>query len=92
MHPNPITLSIQLPTMPDKPEWKLNGSIISVPDLPLNFLVSTLRDRVMEIIDAPLPLSRIRFDYGTKILSNTNTLASVNIDDGDTVQMTIRKK
>lgn len=92
MHPNPITISIQLPTMPEKPEWKLNGSIINVPDLPLNFLVSTLRDKVMAIIDAPLPLSRIRFDYGTKILSNTNTLASVNIDDGDTIQLSIRKK
>ncbi len=91
MHPEPINLSIQLPNMPDKAEWKLNGSIITVEDIPVNFLVSTLRERIKNIVDAPLPMSRIKLDYGTKTLSNASTLASVNLDEGDIVHMSIRK-
>ena len=31
LHPDPITIAVQLPSMPEKPEWKLDGSIIAVP-------------------------------------------------------------
>ena len=92
MHPNPISISVQLPTMPEKPEWKLNGSIITISDLPLNFLVSSLRDRIAGIIEAQLPISRMRLDFGTKVLSNASTLASVNLDEGDMIVLSIRKK
>jgi splicing factor 3A subunit 1 len=77
--------------MPEKPEWKLNGSIITLEDVPVNFLVSTLRERIKNIIDAPLPISRMKLDYGTKTLSNSSTLASMNIEDGDMLSMSIRK-
>lgn len=92
LHPNPISIAVQLPNMPEKPEWKLNGSIITIPDLPLNFLVSSLRDRIASIVGAQLPISRMRFDYGVKVLSNASTLASVNLDDGDMIVLSIRKK
>ncbi len=91
MHPEPVSISVQLPNMPDKPEWKLNGSIITVEDIPVNFLVSTLRERIKNIIDAPLPISRMKIDYGVKTLSNSSTLAGMNIGEGDMVSMSIRK-
>ncbi|TXT07320.1 hypothetical protein VHUM_03490 [Vanrija humicola] len=92
LHPEPISLSVQLPTMPDKPEWKLDGSIITVSDLPVNTLFSTLRERIKRTLDADLPISRLRIDYNGKVMSNGASLASVNLDDGDTVVMGVRKK
>lgn len=91
MHPDPIKISVQLPNVPDRPEWKLNGSIIDVEDLPMNFLISTLRDRIAKIIDAPLPIARMKIDFGPKTLSNASTLASVNLDEGDILHMSIRE-
>ncbi|WVR07251.1 hypothetical protein IAU60_004292 [Kwoniella sp. DSM 27419] len=92
LHPEPIALSIQLPDMPEKPEWKLNGSIITVPDLPVNTLFSTVRERIKRIVDADLPLSRLRLDYGPKVMNNASTLASVNLDDGDMLTLVVKKK
>ncbi|KAJ9095485.1 hypothetical protein QFC20_006628 [Naganishia adeliensis] len=90
MHPDPITLSVQLPSIPDKPEWKLNGAIIEIPDLPLNFLVSTLRDRIVKIIDAPLPMSKMQLAYGNANLKNGATLAATNLDDGDSILLSMK--
>lgn len=90
MHPDPIDIIVQLPNMPEKPEWKLTGNVLTVPELPLNFLFSTLRDRIAKLVDAPLPISRMKLDYGPKTLGNSSTLASVNLEDGDTITLTIR--
>lgn len=92
LHPDPITLSVQLPDMPDKPEWKLNGSVIEVPDLPVSTLFATLRERIKRVMDADLPISRLRLDYQGKIMNNSATLASVNLDDGDVVVLNVKKK
>lgn len=90
MHPDPVNVMIQLPNVPEKPEWKLDGNVLTVPELPLNFLVATLRDRIAKLLDAPLPISRMKLDYGPKTLGNSATLASVNLSDGDTIHLSIR--
>ena len=92
LHPDPIAISVQLPNMPDKPEWKLDGSVISIPDLPVNTLFSTVRERIKRIVDADLPISRLRLDYGQKVMSNASTMASVNLDEGDMLVLSVRKK
>ncbi|KAK8864174.1 hypothetical protein IAR55_001420 [Kwoniella newhampshirensis] len=92
LHPDPISVSIQLPNMPEKPEWKLNGSIITVPDLPVNTLFATIRERIKRIVDVDLPISRMRLDYGPKVMSNASTLASVNLDDGEMLTLVLKKK
>lgn len=92
LHPEPITLAVQLPDMPERPEWKLNGAIISLPDVPVSTLFSTLRERIKRAVDADLPVSRLRLDYEGKVMNNGSTLASVNIDEGDVLVMSVRKK
>jgi splicing factor 3A subunit 1 len=92
LHPDPITISVQLPSMPDKPEWKLDGSVIQVPDLHVKANFGMVRERIKRVVDADLPVSRIRLDFGPKVMSNASTLASVNLDEGDVLVMTIRKK
>lgn len=92
LHPHPIAVSIQLPNMPDKPEWKLNGSSVAVPDVPVGTTFGQLRERIKRAVDADLPMSRLKLEYNGKVMNNAATLASVNLDEGDVVVMSVRKK
>jgi len=83
MHPHPISLQVQLPSDPSKPDWKLDGTVISIPDLPLNLLVSTLRDRIRQHTGSAVPASRIRLSYLGKMLTNATSIASYNLEDED---------
>lgn len=43
---DPVTIMVQLPVYPDKPEWKCDGSTLPLEDVPLTALIGTLRDRI----------------------------------------------
>lgn len=92
LHPHPVAVSIQLPSMADKPEWKLDGSVIAVPDVPVNTTFGQLRERIKRAVDADLPISRLKLDFNGKVMNNAASLASVNLDEGDVVVMSVRKK
>ncbi|KIK59653.1 hypothetical protein GYMLUDRAFT_201006 [Collybiopsis luxurians FD-317 M1] len=89
MHPHPISLQVQLPTDNTKAEWKLDGRIVTIPDLPLNLLVSTLRERILQHIGSTVNVSRIRLSYAGKMLTNKSTIASYNMEDEELVVMTL---
>ncbi|PCH38337.1 hypothetical protein WOLCODRAFT_66080 [Wolfiporia cocos MD-104 SS10] len=88
MHPHPISLLVQLPVDPSKPEWKLDGRIVTIADVPLNLLVSTLRERIMQHT-GNMPASRMRLSYAGRMLTNMNTIASYNIEDEDLILLTV---
>jgi splicing factor 3A subunit 1 len=95
MHQHPISLQVQLPNDPSKPEWKLDGTVVTTPELPLNLLVSTLRDRILQHTESSLPTSRIRLAYAGKMLTNANSIASFNLEDEDVLVLSVsnaRKK
>ncbi|KAF5324685.1 hypothetical protein D9611_004360 [Ephemerocybe angulata] len=94
MHPHTISLQVQLPSEPSKPEWKLEGQTVTIPDLPMNLLVSTLRDRILLHTGSAVPVSRIRIMYMGKLLTNSSTIASYNLEDEDLVVLSVnaRKK
>ncbi|KAG1800831.1 Pre-mRNA splicing factor PRP21 like protein-domain-containing protein [Suillus plorans] len=89
MHPYTISLFVQLPNDPSKPEWKLNGQTVTVTDLPLTLLVSTLRDRINQVLGSNLPLSKVRISYAGKMLTNNSTIASHNLEEDDLVVLSI---
>ncbi|KAI6028332.1 Pre-mRNA splicing factor PRP21 like protein-domain-containing protein [Pisolithus orientalis] len=89
MHPYTISLSIQLPSDPSKPEWKLDGQVVTVSDLPLTLLVSTLRDRFLQTTGSTLPASRIRLSFMAKMLTNSNTIAFYNLEDEDLIVLSV---
>lgn len=80
---HPISLQVQMPSDPSTPEWKLDGNIVSIPDLPLNLLVSTLRDRILQVTGSSVPASRIRLSYAGKMLTNKSSIAAYNLEDED---------
>ncbi|KAI0262914.1 Pre-mRNA splicing factor PRP21 like protein-domain-containing protein [Gloeopeniophorella convolvens] len=90
LHPHPISLQVQLPADPTRPEWKLDGTVVTIPDLPLSLLVSSLRDRVIGATGSALPAGRVILSYGGKMLTNRNTIASYNLEDDDQLVLTVR--
>jgi len=90
LHPAPISLRIQLPSHPEKPEWKLDGTAAIVPDLPVTLLVSTLRDRIIQHLGSSLSAGKMRLAYGGTMLTNANNLASYNLEDEDLVTLSLR--
>lgn len=91
MHPIPISLLIQLPNMTDNADWKMDGTMATVPDLPLTLLVSTLRERIIRHLDSTLPAGRVKLTYMGKLLTNQQTIASYNLEDGDVLVLSIRE-
>ncbi|KAL6309126.1 Pre-mRNA splicing factor PRP21 like protein-domain-containing protein [Sparassis latifolia] len=89
MHPHPISLLVQLPKDPSKPDWQLDGRVVTIPDLPLNLLVSTLRERIVQHA-GNLPISRIRLAHAGKMLTNAHSIAMYNLEDEDLVVLSLR--
>ncbi|KAK0210563.1 Pre-mRNA splicing factor PRP21 like protein-domain-containing protein [Desarmillaria ectypa] len=89
MHPYPISLQVQLPNDTSKPEWKLDGSTVTIPDLPLNLLVSTLRDRIVQHTGISVPISRIRLSYAGKMLTNSSSIAVYNMEDEELLMLSV---
>ncbi|KAF8638509.1 hypothetical protein AX16_010492 [Volvariella volvacea WC 439] len=89
MHPHPISLQVQLPNDPTKPEWKLDGTTIMLSEIPMNLLVSTLRERILQHTGSTLPASRIRLSYAGKSLTNASTIALYNLEDEDVLIMSL---
>lgn len=89
MHPYPISLQVQLPNDTSRPEWKLDGSTVTVPDLPLNLLVSTLRDRIVQHTGISVPISRIRLSYAGKMLTNSSSIAVYNMEDEELLMLSV---
>lgn len=87
---HPISLRIQLPNDSSKPEWKLDGSVVTIQELPLNLLVSTLRDRFLQQTGSAVAASKIRLAYAGKMLTNKNTIASYNLEDEDLIVLSVR--
>ena len=81
---------IQMPNDPSKPEWKLDGGVVTLHDLPLNLLVSTLRDRILQQTGSMIPASKIRLSYAGKMLTNQQTIASYNLEHEDTLVLSVR--
>lgn len=90
LHPAPISLRVQLPSDPSKPEWKLDGSIVTVPDISISYLVSTVRDHIMRHIDSTVALSRIILSFNGRMLTNSQTIAVYNLEDEDLLVLTLR--
>ena len=64
--------------------------MVAIQEVQLSSLVSGLRDRILSQIDSKVPLSRIRLQMGNTTLTNSKTLASYNVMDGEEITFEIR--
>lgn len=97
-HPeNQINLIIQLPIDNSNPEWGLDGSTLELGSLPLTLLSGTLRDHIGNALEVKNglgkrgpPIGRMKLDHGPQSLSNSKSLASYNLEDGDQINLSVR--
>jgi len=54
-NPNPVTFGVQIPLMPDKAEWKLDGNTIR--------LTLPLTDQVRKRLETKVPLLHVNQTY-----------------------------
>lgn len=68
----------------------MDGTIVTIPELPLNLLVSTLRDRIIATTGSALSAGRLILSYNGKMLTNRNTIASYNLEEEDLLVLSVR--
>lgn len=90
LHPHPISVQVQLPIDEAKPEWKLDGSVVTLSEIPVKYLVSTLRDHIVRQTGSSIPPGRIMLAYNGKPLRNSDTLAVYNVEDEDMLTLSVR--
>jgi splicing factor 3A subunit 1 len=66
--------------------------VVTLQELPVSYLVSTLRERLVQTTGSALPVGRIRFTYNGQTLTNMNTIASYNLEDEDELAVVIQDR
>ncbi|CDW55098.1 Splicing factor 3A subunit 1 [Trichuris trichiura] len=80
----PIDVKVQLPIVPDKPEWKLNGNTLNI-QLSLTDQVSVLKSKIQEATG--MPASKQKLSYENIFIKDALSLAYYNMLTGSLVQV-----
>ncbi|TIB96459.1 hypothetical protein E3Q18_03152 [Wallemia mellicola] len=93
-----VSLTVKLPVDTNNPEWGLDGSVIKLSPTPLTSISGVIREYISEALEAKNgegkrgpPIGRMRLDFGNITLSNSKSLASYNLDDGDQLKLLVRQ-
>ncbi|CCA69852.1 hypothetical protein PIIN_03791 [Serendipita indica DSM 11827] len=65
------------------------GSVVAIPDVS-SAIVSTLRDKLIAQLGSKVPVNRIKLSMGHVTLTNSESLASYNIMDGEEIAFELR--
>lgn len=89
MHSGPVSLQVQVPHNPDKPEWRLNGQMVSL-NVSLTDPVSALKSKLQE--ETGLPPAKQKLVYDGMFFKDNNSIAFYNLLSGTTVQLQIKER
>lgn len=70
----------------------MDGSVATLPDLPITLLLSTLRDRIIQQLGSTVAASKMRISYGSKMLANVNSIATYNLEDEDVLTLAVKEE
>merc|ERR1719210_3018861 len=85
----PVTFTVVVPVVEDKPEWKLNGQMLSV-TMPLTDTVSTLKTKIME--EVGMPQGKQKLQHENIFFKDANTLAYYNMTAGTMLQLQLKER
>ncbi|CAO3610739.1 unnamed protein product [Cunninghamella blakesleeana] len=85
-----IKLLIKTIDYPDKPEWNLNGETFELTDLPLNTLVSTVKDRITAQLGMPQGKQKLTIDQ--TVMNNGKSLGFYGCSDGAELQLGLKRR
>ena len=57
----PVTFTVQVPSVGDKPEWNLNGQTLQI-TLPLTETIATIKNKLAEILSMPNAKQKLQLD------------------------------
>ncbi|RWS06912.1 splicing factor 3A subunit 1-like protein [Dinothrombium tinctorium] len=85
----PVTFKVQVPNIPSKPEWKLNGQTLTL-SLPLTDLVSVIKVKIHELIG--MPPGKQKLQYEGMFIKDSCTLAYYNIAKGGIIVLGLKER
>jgi len=86
---SPVTFKVMVPQMPDKPEWKLDGQILTLA-LQLTDTVNTIKQRIME--ELGMPQGKQKLQHESIFLKDANSLAYYNITPGTLLNLQLKER
>ncbi|XP_019872395.1 splicing factor 3A subunit 1 isoform X2 [Aethina tumida] len=88
-NPSPVSIKVAIPMVPDKPEWKLSGQMVSF-TLPLSETVANLKAKLQEETNMAPAKQKLFFDG--MFFKDSNTLAYYNITPGAVIQLQVKQR
>jgi splicing factor 3A subunit 1 len=88
-HPGPVTFRVQVPNLPDRPEWKMNGQLITM-TLPITDPVSVIKAKVST--EFGMPSGKQKLQIGSIFVKDSNSLAFYNICGSSVVQLGLKER
>uniref|UniRef100_A0A6B2EH38 Splicing factor 3A subunit 1 n=1 Tax=Phlebotomus kandelakii TaxID=1109342 RepID=A0A6B2EH38_9DIPT len=88
-HKGPITIQVQVPSMTEKPEWRLNGQTVSV-TLALTDTITALKGKLQD--ETGMPPAKQKISYEGMFFKDSNSLAYYNLLSGATVHLALKER
>lgn len=86
---SPVTFKVQVPSMAEKSEWKLNGQQLSL-TLPLTDVVSVIKAKIFEAISMPPGKQKLQLEG--MFIKDSNSLAYYNISSNSVVSLQLKER
>ena len=86
---SPVTFRVVVPNDPEKPDWKLNGQMLTL-TLPLSDPISVLKAKLQQ--ETGMPPGKQKIQMENIFFKDSNTLAYYNIYPNTVVQLLIKER
>ena len=86
---SPVTFRVLVPAAADKPEWKLNGQMLTV-TLPLSDPISVMKAKIHD--ETGMPPGKQKLQMENIFFKDSNTLAFYNIYPNTVVHLQIKER
>jgi len=85
----PIKFNVQIPNVPDKPEWNLKGQLIPF-TMPLTDTVSVIKNKLVDYLN--MAIAKQKLQYDGMFIKDTNSLAFYNIPNDATIHLQMKER
>ena len=86
---SPVTFRVVVPNVQDKPEWKLNGQMLTV-TLSLSDNIKVMKERIEQ--ETAMPLGKQKLQMDNIFFKDTNSLAYYNIYPNTVVHLQVKER
>jgi len=86
---SPVSFKVLVPKMADKPEWKLNGQMLTM-TFPLEETIVTIKAKIND--EVGMPPGKQKLQYQDIFLKDGNSLAFYNVTRGGVIQLQLKER